>query len=744
MILTIFWFWWIEPFQSGRLEILHIDVIPHFLATRTWVLNHLHQLNLPLWNPYAGLGRPLEIYLSYPIDILSFVEVFYPLQVWQLHAIQFSFLLMAGVYLFKTLNLGPLSAVFFTILLALSANSIFNFYHIQAGWSWIIFVYSIAEIIQFSKSGRPVTLVRMFVGTFLLGIGSQAPVSLMGFVGLAIFVIGFFFVSTFRKRDAHRGICVLATLLASGMSLIIVYVPVMMSMSVSNRQVGSALNWENFSASMRSAFSLPHNEGVAALGGLIALMILFRRSGRTRRIFAILVLCSSAIVAQTYVPLLELATRGYGLGILAGIAVLGILFLSRTQMIGRLFGYGSALRAMALLLLLVSYWGQPVPGELDEVVYMMRLSPFYQSALAFLVTLGIFFGRRKIANACTGVLAGVLLLRTILMPVFTYGMGMMWLPTRDGFIIETTLVILAALGFEGIYRIGKTFTIKLPSTRFSVVCYRVITGLVISGIITLLPTNLQNPHLVHHIVTTHKFSPIDDWGRGQAEQMKRKMIFRNKEAPRILGFNHYFNSLAKIADAREMQSLISRQYTDYSIFHRQGFDFLAKQDANIGGLTASLSPERERLVPPHDLPFNPRTLLKETGFNYYWASIVHALPPVDCGILRLLGIEYIEPMSYGMLRSNVTNYRDYLFFPNLKTPHEHASEEQKASFVQQRLNTCGFNFQKINQHNWYKIPDPAPRAFFIPSSPHLNAKILSEARHAEFKDGNLILNKTTS
>ena len=175
-----------EPYRHAAAELgvgpphnpLLADLILENYAWKGFVLQAIHNRELPLWDPYIFAGHPFlangQHSALYPLSL-----VFYTLPLWRAYGV-FTWLQLglAGwwAYLFaRTLGIQRLGALIAGITFQLSGFMLASVVHpmIIAGASWLPFILAMAErvIAQHQALGRPSTLPWALLGG--IGLGCQ-------------------------------------------------------------------------------------------------------------------------------------------------------------------------------------------------------------------------------------------------------------------------------------------------------------------------------------------------------------------------------------------------------------------------------------------------------------------------------------------------------------------------------------------------------------------------------------------
>ncbi len=228
-----------EPFRSAAAELgvtvpqnpLLADLILENYVWKQFILQAIHQRELPLWDPYIFAGHPFfangQHSGLYPLSL-----VFYILPLWRAYGV-FTWLQLglAGVWMYlfaRTLGAGRLGSLIAGITYQFSGFMVVSVVHqmIVAGASWLPFILAMVERVVQQRpalGGRPASLPWAVLGAVGLGcqmLAGHAENTYFVLLVTGLYVLWRLGIRWWRERTAPlRPALWLALMLALGLAL---------------------------------------------------------------------------------------------------------------------------------------------------------------------------------------------------------------------------------------------------------------------------------------------------------------------------------------------------------------------------------------------------------------------------------------------------------------------------------------------------------------------------------------------
>ncbi len=228
-----------EPFRSAAAELgvtvpqnpLLADLILENYVWKQFILQAIHQRELPLWDPYIFAGHPFfangQHSGLYPLSL-----VFYILPLWRAYGV-FTWLQLglAGVWMYlfaRTLGVGWLGSLIAGITYQFSGFMVVSVVHpmIVAGASWLPFILAMVERVVQQRpalGGRPASLPWAVLGAVGLGcqmLAGHAENTYFVLLVTGLYVLWRLGICWWRERTAPlKPALWLALMLALGLAL---------------------------------------------------------------------------------------------------------------------------------------------------------------------------------------------------------------------------------------------------------------------------------------------------------------------------------------------------------------------------------------------------------------------------------------------------------------------------------------------------------------------------------------------
>ena len=357
---------------------------------------------------------------------------------------------------------------------------------------------------------------------------------------------------------------------------------------------------------------------------------------------------------------------------------------------------------------LIYYFTKSFPGELGEMEIMYKAPSTLLFLMYFFSLLGILSARRSLlAFLAWASILFVLIMRDQGQIILAYFFGLLWHPTRDNYLIDLNIIILACFGISTLQgrmlNSSKAILRSLSNIQFLALCLCIyFFSLLSSGYL----------YRIHSLV---QFSPK---GYPFYQGIKSlDLIYKYIESDKLsrlyivnydaYGFTYGFGNslLGKVGQVALYDSLVPKNWKDWTIYQNLGISSAAKWSGYPNGFTEN----RIRTLPYRDL------LGKKNEIFYHFSLITR--PSINKSLFRFLGVKY-------------------LLFINPITGHGFA-EWHQPSDVQEMvdnlnpvkvitIDSLAFDGVKAN-HYLAILEDPLPRAFLLEgATPDTYVKLASE------------------
>lgn len=680
-LLALFFTW---DLAIGKKIFSHNDVFPNYFALRSWMLSQIKNGEWPFWNPYLGFGRISEAWATIPLDWWTPFQLIFGFSNHVIYIAEMAVVIAVAQFTFgKILSSGWAALVATTTFLFLP-NTQFVIYYFNHSNAYILMLLLLMFSLNFFESpSRKLWLALACVtALFIPGAHLAATLNLI----ILFFCSSIFFVFTMSREPPTSRIRKLYFYLSaifSGLALSAWYVAyIQISAASSIRNITIPWTWIDFANSYYSAIVSDSFIPIEALLLLTCFRSPIRRLLKNEWFYqsAFIAILIFALVFIRSILVHFFSETLSGLGFIA--AIVYAAYVLRRDFFR--FEEGTALS-----LLVIYYFGRPGDGIIGELVYLNSLSSIAQFFVTFLAVTTFYISPKRLAVRYGAfVMATAFFMRHMGTPLLNYSIGAIWLPMRDNFIIDAALSMLVGFGaFE--------------------ICRRSISAhmsrIVFVGLGMCMIPSIQNVHKVNPGVAPTGLPSDFELMNSDAHEIAQSLKFPHPNSSRIFDFYHSYNMLYSIGDVREYASFPNRKYTELSISKRLGIPISAL--GPVGAITGGYPQELLSMLKPSKVittPLHP--------FQFYYHYVVHALPPLDCNWLKLMGVAYFR-------KSAVTpNKNSYALFLANGYSIEHNEFNQRPPFAEDvnlRLAKCMKNEVHLTGGDFWTVREPMPRTFII-------------------------------
>jgi hypothetical protein len=651
---------------THRRELLHPDIYTVYYPFRTWFAQRLADRELPLWNPYWGIGHPAEVWSSIPLDLYTPFEIALGSRYEWLMLLQALVLLGVATYSLRRLGAPTLVASTGAILFFLSPWVSYFFLYFILGSSFVAHILLFLFAYLWLETRKARYLVLIAAATSFGMLGTKLDLWLVQCAHFALFVVaGAVVLGGGRLRDSLRASAGALGAMLVGIATQTWQLAILLpTLSESGRAASAGL------ASILSSPLYHHLAASVPESVLVQLAVfagLLYSALATRRRQAV-ALSLAAVMAFVFFltldkgglprePVTDTFTAEATPTVDAGSGRSGVktapssrdgTFASFWQRFaagpvgaGVLVALGFAVwglrdrnwrahaRSSLLFLLFAYYYCRYTRGDLGEVMILDSAPAVFKLGLAAFVWLGC----RQMAEVRVARLAYVSALCVFVMRdqgqiLLAHLTGIQWVPTRDNFIVDWAFAVLAVAGLAAL--VSTTSRTTAPSER------RWVPGAAALAVIVATILSVKGDLLYIHplIGDAPRDSPYFDGVpslRALLAQLRdgptTRVFFANDE---FMEFHHVMGSslLEGVGQVSLYSSMGSARYREWTTLQRLG---IRPEERWRGWSNETTAGTARRLPRVRDLGHPNSEVYKYTVINR---------PALDRDTLAFLGVRY--------------------------------------------------------------------------------------------------------
>ena len=646
---------------SHRRELLHPDIYTVYYPFRTWFAQRVARGELPLWNPYWGLGHPAEVWSSIPLDLYSLFEIVLGSRYEWLMLLQALVLLGVATYAFRRLGAPTSLASAGAILFFLSPWVSYFFLYFILGSSFIAHILLFLFAYLWLETRRARYLVLIAAATAFWMLGTKLDLWLVQCAHFGLFVVAGAVVLGRGLRESLRMAtgalgAMLVGIATQAWQLAILLPTLSESGRASSAGLGSIWSARLYN---QLAASLPESLLIqlAVFAGLLYAALAARRR---RAVVLTLAAVAAAVFFLTldkgglpHEPITDpvaaeatsdagrsavktapssrdgtfaafwarFGTGPVGAGVLVAVAFTVWGLHDRN--------WRAHARASLLFLLFAYYYCRYTRGDLGEVMILDSAPAAFKLGLAAFVWLGCRqVGEARVARLAYVSALCVFVIRDQGQILLAHLTGIQWVPTRDNFLVDWAFVVLAITGLAALGPLGSRATARSgPAWMPRAAALALIVATILSVKGDLL--------YVHPLVgTAPRDSPYFDGVpslRALLVQLREgptaRVFFANDE---FMEFHHVMGSslLEGVGQVSLYSSMGSARYREWTTWQR--LDIRPEQEWR-GWSNETTAGTARRLPPVRDLGYPNREIYKHTVINR---------PALDRDVLALLGVRH--------------------------------------------------------------------------------------------------------
>lgn len=631
-ILSGFTLWFAYDIYTLKKYLAHPDFRLYY-PFRQWFSNKLLSgEQFPLWNPYWGIGQPIEIWATIPIDLYTPLEMLFGPQYHYFQTLQLALILLAGFYAFIKLGFKPMVAAAGVILFFMTPWVTYFYFYFMKPNSFIAAILLFLFIYQWGKIEKPKYIFLIIFTTIFSMFGTKPE---FWFYQTAFFM--FFSVLTglvfYYGKLLHSVKIISLAILA----IIIGVIAHAWQLNILIRIMGAAdrtidssfynlFAWEMYHKLFRSMYE-SDLLWMLGVGFLFYLGIALRRHFSWGFLF--LGILAIALAKAWHIPIvISFIKSPVFYGTLLGI-ILSLIFIKG-------FTWKDYGKTFFLFLLFIYYWCRPERGDLGEMEVIRSAPAAFKILVASLVWLGCMqFWKNKLAKIAYFSILFMFLMRDQGQIILAYLTGLLWIPTRDNYIIDFAVAVIAVIGLSE-FELSNIFAKNEWLNKWWNLASPV--SLVAIGVV-ILPASSNFYYTHGMMVDTPQGYPYY-----AGVPNIRKVIKELHDSPtaRIYfphddawGFTYGMGSsmLERIGQVTQYSSLNPKRYKDWTIYKRLG----VRPEQRLGGYPNEYSEKTISKLPQ-------RSNLGYSNSEIYSYTLM-LRPPAYINTLRLLGVNHIVSLS---------------------------------------------------------------------------------------------------
>jgi hypothetical protein len=598
----------------------HRDIATVYYPFRNWFTQRLKQGEFPLWNPYWGVGITTSNWANIPIDMFTPFEMIFGPQYHYFQMVQVGLLITACYYALVKLRFHPLIAVTGAILYFMTPwVTYFHFYFIKTNL-FACLPLSFIFIYSWMRFNDPKYLFYLFWTVVLGMFGTKMEFWFFQTVSLT-------FLCLLMAAVVSRGGLIavlrksLPPILVLGLGILAHawQLNLLLRITQYSGRIFNASLLNIFSAAMYDNFIKCLAEFELGHMCLVGTLVYFASRKPGKWLWLLLGLGGVFILVfrATLFPIIGDWMNGpVLLGALLGAVFSQVLRIARSPR--------DHLRTLALFFIFVFYWCRPGSGDFGEMETLRSAPDAFKMLLAVLIWLGCGqFRKRKLVRVAYFWILSILLMRVYGSLFLIYLTGWVWMPTRDNYLVDFGMSILAVYGLSAFRKMPKLGLFRkywTPLVAASTVCAIIypMSGDLYFSHKGFLLTSL--PNFPYYAGVPRVRQLLRDLKKSSTDR-----IFYEPFAGQAFGSN-LFEDIGQVA---VIYSLTPKIYRDWVIYKKLGI----RPEKNWSAYHAAFRYSVISKWPP----------LNPLGYSRvgYYINLVESKPPLAKEVLAFLGVNYL-------------------------------------------------------------------------------------------------------
>lgn len=623
----------------------HPDLITCYYSFRQWFSSRLLNGEFPMWNPFWGLGVPSDIWATIPIDIYTILEIIFGPKYHYFQVIQLTLILYAGFYAFLKFGFKPMVSAAGAILYFMMPWVTYFYFYFVKPHSFVAIILLFVFICQWSKT-EDIKYLFFINWTIIFSMFGTKPEYWFVQTVFCVFyaIMAALVFNPHKYLHAIKIFSISIVFIFAGLAAHLWQLNIIgRIISDSGRSVDhNILNVFSYEMYHNLFLSITESSLLKMLCAGCLLYLGIDMKKRFSRLFLFIgIIMFFKLKIWRFTEIAAFINSPYAQG-----AVIGMLFLFLRCMFSSPFSFITVikffqdqLKTCALFLLIIYYWCRP--GVLSEAQIIALAPALFKILLSALVWLGCAqFWKNILVKLAYFSILFMFLIREHGQILLVYLTGMVWMPTRDNYIIDFAVAVLAAAGLS-ILDIPNILESKLKRINITFPASFVSIGIIVFS----ASSNFYYSHMFM------ERSPPDYPYYTGIPKLKKVIhelhdspatrVYFIRDDPLSQTYSIGTTLLEGISQVTLYSSTIPKRYRDWAIYRELGI----RPEENWGCYPDGYTEKMISKLPKMN------TLGYPNGPIYYYTVL--ARPPVDKNILRLLGIKYIARIFH---KSDETAY----------------------------------------------------------------------------------------
>ena len=427
------------PLILNFIEFTHDDIYYSYFPIREWTFNSLIEYKeLPLWNPYEGIGRPNIKWSMYPFDILSpliFFKIVNPAV--YIYTITLIFNLIVFIFIRKYLSYY-ISLICLVLIYSLPSITYLRYYYFT-NFNFIICIVYLKLYIDFYKGITYKNLYAIFLAIilFLLSVGSKIELLIYSNIFLITAVICCVILEKRAILIVFKNIYKVLFFYIIILSPYIYYIRDAASNSLRASELSTVDYFTNF---FRVIFDISIGFPSFTLFFVICINLKYSNN-----------------IFKYGISLLYLILLG---NYSNNINYLFILtYVTTYLMLKVLYKIQWNISNLIYFLVFITYFSQQIPGPLNDGLIINSQTLQFKIILYFLMSYITIINDCKVLRLIAILMSIIFIFRTVLSVLMHYVIKLAWYPSRDTYLFELCIAVIITISLGKLYEeIGTYFT----------------------------------------------------------------------------------------------------------------------------------------------------------------------------------------------------------------------------------------------------------------------------------------------
>lgn len=726
-ILAGFTIYFTRDFYTLKIAFSHRDIMMIYYPLRHWFTERLMSGEFPLWNPYSGIGVTTQIWATIPIDIFTPLEFILGPQYHYFHAIQLGLLMLSLYYALVKLQFTPLTAAAGAIVFFMSPWVTYFYFYFIKTMLFVSLPLSFLFIYSWFCKEDPKQLFFLFWSIVFSMFGTKLEFWFSQTVFLFFSCISA--AAVFHNGQIKHSIkkvllalmAILAGIFAHAWQLNLLLRITKLSGRIAS---GNLLNlfssdmWENLLSCLIEDDLLK----LLLLFGMIYTATIFFRREWNFLFFILIIAPIEGLVVWIY-PLL----KSFILGPAFGGALLGAIlsYLLRIDSTSR-----EHAKTAILFSIFIFYWCRPSPGDFSEMDTIQLAPNTFKVAVSALVWLGCTqFNKKPLVKITWLIFFLMLCMRSYGYVPLTWLTGAIWIPTRDNYLIDFSVSILAVSGLSLFD--WKTFHQFLRFRLESFSAAIVILAVVLSA--------SSNPYYSHYpfIVKAPPDYPYYDGVprlKKVLAELRHSPTMRAYFEPYVIAYPTGSSLFEGVGDVTVTLSLTPKIYRDWIKYRKFG----VRPEENWSFYHPAFRQKTIDRLPK----LNTKGMPWEVALDFYAHNTLITRPTLDKEQLEFLGVNYL-----GIIKGSYTPPMSPLdpppqdpvwFFHDGWQWKEPGSYLRRHKNVQDLITSLGLSNTRDDLGFFFgKLNNSLPRAFHVDGVTPDNLDEFMNDLDSSYEDGQI-------